>query len=67
MVGYELRRVAGLRRLMRGEEAVLGGRRLEESVPVGKVVRGCGHARNLSQAFVLCKMEAPGAALRGGR
>jgi hypothetical protein len=35
-------------------------------VPVGRAVGSSGHARNLSQAFVLCKAEAPGAALRRG-
>ena len=40
VVGNELRRVAGLRRLMRGEEAVLRGRRHKELVPVGRGVWG---------------------------
>ena len=40
VVGDELRRVASLGRLLRGEEAVLSGRRLEELVPVGRGVWG---------------------------
>ena len=40
VMGNELRRVASLRRLLRGEEAVLGGRRLEELVPIGRGVWG---------------------------
>ena len=64
VMGNELRRVAGLGRLARGEEAVLGGRSLEELVPVGRALGSSGHARNLSQAFVLCNLEATGAAVR---
>jgi hypothetical protein len=50
VVVNQLRRVASRGRLARGKEAILRGRRCEELVPVGRVVRGGGSAENSSLA-----------------
>jgi hypothetical protein len=50
MVREQLRRVAGLGRLLRREEPVLGRRDLEDVVPVGRSGAHLTHARTLSEA-----------------
>ena len=57
MVREQLRRVAGLGRLLCREKPVLGRRDLEEVVPVGRSGGRFAHARTLSQTLVLCKVS----------
>ena len=57
MVSEQLRRVAGLGRLLRREEPVLGRRDLEEVVPVRRSGGRLTHAETLSQALVSCAMS----------
>lgn len=58
MVREQLRRIAGLGRLPRREEPILGGRDLEEAVPVGRAGGRPAHAWTLSHALVSCNPAA---------
>ena len=53
VLDQELRRVASIRRLLRGEVAVLGGRRLIEVVPV-RPADAIAHAQTLTIGLVTC-------------
>ena len=55
MVSYELRRITGLRRLLRRKESVLRRSRLKETIPVRRFEAHLNHAQNLSKTLVLCK------------
>lgn len=50
----KVRRVPGVRRLLRSEVTGLGARRLVEAIPAGSY-RGGSHAQNVTLSYVLCK------------